>query len=157
MVREAAQPAAAPVEQHEPEADDHRRDRERQIDHRVQQAAPGEAAADEASAQHDPDDRVHRHGDRRDQQRQPERVQRLRRRDRVPGLGEAVLERAVEDEPDRHEQNQRQVSEHAEAQQVSSTVVPRPPAAEGADRQQHAQGDRQQQHDTAAAPLPSPD
>ena len=105
VVREAAEPAAAPVEQHEREADDHRRERERQVDDGVQQPAPGEAAAHE----------------RERQDRSPKIVfagtaiaaissvsqsawMRLRRRDGVPGVGEAVLEGAVEDEPDRHQQ-----------------------------------------------------
>ena len=75
MVGEAAEPAAAPVEQKEREADDHRRERERQVDDRVHEAAPGEAAAHERERQDHAEDRVRRHRDRRHQQRQLERVQ----------------------------------------------------------------------------------
>ena len=97
MISEAAEPAAAPVEQYESEADDHRRDREREVDHGVQQATPGEPAANQGKRQNHADDRVHRHRDRRDDQRQLEGVDRLRRRQRVPRRAEPVVERPPED------------------------------------------------------------
>ena len=59
---------------------------------------PREAPADDRERADDPEDRVERHGDRRDDQRQLEGVDRLGRRERVPGGAEAVLERAVEDD-----------------------------------------------------------
>ena len=117
VVGEPAEPAASPVEQEQREPDHDRRERERQVDDRVHEPAPGEAAADEREREDHAEDRVRRHGDRRHQQRQLERVQGLRGRDRVPGRADAVLERAVEDEADRHEQDEREVAEGAESQQ----------------------------------------
>ena len=54
---------------------------------------------------------------------------------------DAVLERAVEDEPDRDQQQQREVAERerraARCASGRSTVMPRPPAPEPADAEQH--------------------
>ena len=48
------------------------------------------------------------------------RVQRVGGRHRIPGGTDAVLERPSEHEPDRHDEQNGQVAERAEAQQVSS-------------------------------------
>ena len=62
---------------------------------------PRNVAAHDRERADDPEDRVQRHGDRGDDQRQLERVDRLGRRERVPGGLPAVLERAVEDDHER--------------------------------------------------------
>mgnify|MGYP003694416231 CR=1 FL=1 len=75
MVGEAAEPAPAPVEQEEGKADDHRRKRERQVDDRVHEAAPGKRRAHERErAVITPKIVFDRHRDRRHQERQLERV-----------------------------------------------------------------------------------
>ena len=58
------------------------------------------------------------HGDQRDEHGQPQRVHRVGRRDGVPCGGEPVLEGAVEDHPERDEEQQRQIAERAEAEEV---------------------------------------
>ena len=77
---------------------------------------PGNLFRTIASARDDPEDGVHRHGDRRDDQRELEGVDRLRGRERVPGRAEAVLERLPEDDRERTDEDDREVGERDEAQ-----------------------------------------
>ena len=84
-LEEAAEPARAPVEEEQREADDDGREREREVDERVQQALPRKPLADDRERADDPEDGVERHRDRRDDQGQLERVDRLGRRERLPG------------------------------------------------------------------------
>ena len=72
-----AEPAGAPVEQEEREADDDRRERERQVDERVHEPLAGEAPADDREAAEDAEDRVQRHGDRGHLERHLEGVHRV--------------------------------------------------------------------------------
>src|SRR6266516_5417392 len=116
MPGEAAKPTAGAVEQVERKPDDDRRQGERQVDDRVQQPAPREAVPDERDREHDAEERVQGNRDRRDDQRQPECVQRLWIRYRRPGRVEAVLEGPVEDEAYRKQEEQREIAEGAEAQ-----------------------------------------
>ena len=116
LERQRPEPAVAAVEEHDREADDDRRERERQVDDGVEHALAGEAVAHDRERADDAEDRVQRHGDRRDLQREPERVLRVGRRHRVPRGPDAVLERAPEDEPDGNEQDRREVREHPDAE-----------------------------------------
>ena len=79
-VEEAEEPAAAAVEHEEREPDDDRRERERQVDERVHEPLAREALPDDRERAQDPEHGVEGHSDRRDDQRQLERVQRVRRR-----------------------------------------------------------------------------
>ena len=65
--------------------------------------------ADDRDRADDPEDRVHGHGDRGDDQGQLERVDRLRRRERVPRRCEPVLERPPEDDRERPDEDHREV------------------------------------------------
>ena len=78
---------------------------------------PGNLRRTIASAADDPEDRVDRHRDRRDDQRQLEGVDRVRVRERVPGRLEAVLERPPEDHRERPEQDRGEVAERRPARQ----------------------------------------
>ena len=78
LERQVAEPAAAPEHEDQREADDDRRDRERQVDDRVEQRLAAEAAARERERAEHAEDRVERHRDRGDRDRQPERRDRRR-------------------------------------------------------------------------------
>ena len=74
-----AEPAGAAVEQEEREADDDGRERERQVDDRVDDARRrGKRPPHDRERADDAEDGVQRHGDRGDDQRQLERVHRVR-------------------------------------------------------------------------------
>ena len=62
---QVAEPAAAAVDEDQRQADDDRRDRERQVDQRVQHRLAAEAAARERQRAEHAEDRVERHGDQR--------------------------------------------------------------------------------------------
>src|SRR5207248_3928966 len=62
---EVAEPAAAPVEQEEREPDDDRREREREVDDRVDDAHAREAVPHDRERAEDAEDGVERHGDER--------------------------------------------------------------------------------------------
>ena len=116
----APEPAGPAVQEQEREPDDDRRQREREVDEGVHDALAGEALAHDRERADHAEDRVRRHRDRGDQHRQVEGVLRLGRRDRGPGRAEPVLERAVEDEPDRARQHHQQVAEPDDAQRPST-------------------------------------
>ena len=104
MIREPrAEPAGPSIEQEEREADDDRRKREREVDDRVHEALARKRPAHDRQRRDDAEDGVQRDDDRCDENGEVERVERLVRRDRMPGRREAVLEGAVEDHPHRHE------------------------------------------------------
>ena len=112
VVEPAAEPAGAPVDEHEREADDDRRDRERQVDQQPEQRPAAEAAALEQQRHADPEDRVQRHDDRDQLDRQPEGVHGVRAVSPRSHTGaEAVFERAVEDHRHGRQQQQREVAE----------------------------------------------
>ena len=114
-----AEPAVdAAVDEHQREPDDDRRDRERQVDQPVEDRLAAEVLADEDERAGDPEDRVQRHRDRGDQDRQIEGVQRLGRRHRVQRVRDAVLERLEEDQDHRDQQQREQVAERDPAQAV---------------------------------------
>ena len=71
--RQAAEPAAGAPQQDQRDADDDRRDGERQVDDRLHDPAPAEAAARERERRDDAEDDVQRHDDRDDLQRQRDR------------------------------------------------------------------------------------
>ena len=83
-----AEPALRAEQQHVDQAGDHRRDRERQVDQRDQQALAAELELGDRPGGRDAEDQVERHGDRRGQQRQADapRARRARSapRDRPP-------------------------------------------------------------------------
>ena len=151
-VEPAAEPAVAAVEQEEREADDDGRERERQVDERVHEPLAGEAAPHDRERADDAEDRVQRHGDRRDDQRQLERVDRVGVGERVPDGAEAVLERPPEDHRERPEQD-RPAGSRARRRGGASlrTLVPRRERRSGADRRAAARTRRR-----AARPRPRP-
>ena len=112
----AAEPALAAVEQEEREPDDDGRERERQVDERVEEALARELPADDRDRADDPEDGVHGHGDRGDDEGELERVDRLRRRQRVPRRREPVLERPPEDHRERPDEDHGEVAEGDEAE-----------------------------------------
>ena len=143
------EPAVARVEQVEREPDDDRRERHRQVDDRVHEPHARNPVAHDRERAEDAERRVQRHGDHRDLEREAQRMRRVVVRDRRPEGVPAVLERPPEDEPDRRDEDQRQVAEREDADPVSRallTVMAGGPAPEGADREQDAERDREQQH-----------
>ena len=72
-----AEPALRAEQQHEDQARDHRRDRERQVDQRDQQALAAEVELGDRPGRRDAEDQVQRHRDRGGEQRQPDRGQRV--------------------------------------------------------------------------------
>ena len=82
-----AEPAVLAPDEDQREADDHRRHREREVDQHVEQALAAEVVAGEHPRGQHAEDRVQRHGDQRDHDREVERVLGRRRRDGVPGGG----------------------------------------------------------------------
>src|SRR6185503_19210730 len=115
---ETAEPTTRSVEQIQRQPDHDGRKSERQVDDRVDQAAAREAVPDERDREDDAEKRVQGNRDRCNQQRQPESVERLGARDGIPGRPEPVLERPVENEPDRQKQQEGEVAERPEAKRV---------------------------------------
>ena len=107
----APEPPRAAVEQEEREPDDDRRQGERQVDERVDDPLPGKALAHDRERADHAEDGVRRHRDRRDLERQEKSVLRCRRRDRIPGGTDPVLEGAPEDEPDGRREHDQEVRE----------------------------------------------
>ena len=136
MTREpVAEPAAASVEQEERQPDDDGGERERQVDERVEQTLEREVAAHDREPDGDPEDRVDRDGDRRDLERDLERVDGRGVRERAPDVPDAVVERPPADDRDRPDQHDEQVEEREAAQgeaakAVLDTLVPRGEAAD---------------------------
>ena len=121
----AAEPAVVAPEEDQRDADDHRRDRERQVDDGLQQPAAGEAArAPSASAVTSP--KITLSGTtiativrlRRD------RGDRRRASSPTRERADAVLERAVEDHPQRDEHEHAEVGQRGGAQARSSSLSP---------------------------------
>ena len=96
---------ALPAEQlHEDQPGDDRRHGERQIDQRREQALAAEVEPGDRPRGGDAEDRVGRHGQRGDDERQPDRRERLRRLDRRHVRLPSVAERLDEDEDERNEE-----------------------------------------------------
>ena len=100
-----------PEEEQERKADDDRRQCERQVDERVEEPLARDPVPHDRERAGDAEDRVRGHGDHGDQNRDHERVLRRRRRDRLPGGAEAVLECPPEDHRDRQDEEQSEVAE----------------------------------------------
>ena len=107
---------------------------------------PRELVASEQPGGHDAEDGVQRHRDQRDRDGEEERVLGRRRGHGVPGGGEAVLERAVEDHPHRDDEQRGQVEERHAPQRDPAPHLHDPPARHERDDQQHQERDDQQQH-----------
>ena len=97
LVQPGAEPALGAEQQHVDQAGDDRRDRERQVDQRDQEALAVELELGDRPGGGEAEDEVGRHRDRRDEQRQPDGGQRV-------GVGEGgeigakpVAERLDED------------------------------------------------------------
>ena len=99
------EPALEPEQQHEHQARDHRRHRERQVDQRDEEALAAELELGDRPGGRDPDQRVERHRHRRGGERE---------RDRRPGVGmpqrgkvgrDSLGERLGEDGDQRQEQD----------------------------------------------------
>ena len=84
-------------EEHVDQAGGHRRDREGQIDQRDQEALALELELGDRPGRGDAEDEIGRHRDRRDDQRQPDRGERVRVAERREIGAEAGLERLEED------------------------------------------------------------
>ncbi len=106
-----AEPALGAEQQHEDHAGDHRRHREGQVDDRGQQALAAELELGDAPGRGDAEDRVDRHDDRGDQERQADGGEGVGRGEGRPigvdalgqGLGEHQNERQDEQQgEDRH-------------------------------------------------------
>ena len=102
----AEQPLRA-EQQHVDQAGDHRRDRERQIDQRDQQALAPELELRDRPGGGDAEDEVERHGDRRDQQGEPDRGERIRLGDAGEIGAEPLAQRLDEHREQRQQQEQR--------------------------------------------------
>ena len=87
---QCAEPAGAAVEQEQREPDDDRGERERQVDERVHESRAREATPHDRQRADDAEDRVQRHRDRRDLERDLERVHRVRVGERVPDVAGAL-------------------------------------------------------------------
>ena len=117
LLEPAAEPALAAVEQEEREPDDDGRERERQVDERVQQALAGEPPAHDRERADDPEHGVHGYRDGRDDQRQLEARGSSPARVSASQAGpNAVLERAPEDDRERADEDHEQVAERDEAE-----------------------------------------
>ncbi len=123
------EPALQAEDQHVDQARDHRRHRERQVDQRDQQVLAAEAELGDRPGRGHAEDEVQRHRDRRGQQRQPDRVQRIRLGDRREIDAEPLLQRLVEHERQRHEQEQREERQRDADQQRSARTRGSPIAA----------------------------
>ena len=93
-------------QQHVDQAGDHRRDRERQIDQRGQQALARELELRDRPGRGDAEDQVQGHGDRRDQQREPDRGERIRLGDAGEIGAEPLAQRLDEHREQRQQQEQ---------------------------------------------------
>ena len=94
---------------------------------------PAEALPNEDQGARDPEDRVQRHRDERDQNREPEGVEEVGIGDRRPDRPEAVLECPEEDQPDgQHEQEHRGSASAAKRRPYLALML-RPPAPDQVD------------------------
>src|SRR3954452_16364158 len=118
VVQPRAEPTGAAIEEKKREADDDRREREGQVDQRVENALAADVAAHDQERAADAEDGVERDGDQRDEDGEPECVHRVGGGDRLPGGAESVLESTVEDHPERDDEQQGEVAERAEAEEV---------------------------------------
>ena len=112
----AAEPALLAVDQHERQADDDRRDHERQVDDALDDGLAAELGPLERQGARDPEGGVQRDRDADDERRQAERVQGIGCGERVDQGTDAMLEGAVEDHADREKEQQSQVAEREHAQ-----------------------------------------
>ena len=142
-----AEPAGVAVDEDEREADDDGGEGEGDVDERIEQPGAGEAVAGQDERDADAEDRVERDGDGGHEQREPERVQGVRRGEGIPRRAESVLEGAVEHRADGQDDEQGEVAEDAEAQRQAPAVSPshrlrdvEAPAGP-ADAEQHEQRD----------------
>ena len=110
-IRKRPEPACPPVESEERDADDDRGERERQIDEGVDEPLAGEAPAHDREPADHAEDRVQRHRDRDGGERDLEGVQRVGVFERLPGPGGSLDDCPVGDEPERGDEDQRQVAE----------------------------------------------
>ena len=88
------------------QARDHRRDRERQIDQRGQQALALELELRDRPGGGDAEDHVQGHGDRRDQEREPDRRERIRVGDAGEIAAQPLAQRLDEHREQRQQQEQ---------------------------------------------------
>ena len=91
-----AEPALQAEDQHVDQPGDHRRHRERQVDQRDQHALAGKVELGDRPRRRDAEHEVERHRDRRGEQRQPDRRQRVGLGDRREVDAEALLQRLDE-------------------------------------------------------------
>ena len=112
----------------------------------VQQPLAAEVVAREHPGGQHAEDGVERHGDQRHQDREVERVLGLGRRHGLPGGAEAVLERAVEHHPHRHDEQRREVAERDDAQADAAVIASTVRRAEERDAEQHGERHREQEH-----------
>ena len=112
-------------QQHEAEAGDDRRDRERQVDQRDQEGLAGEVELRDRPGGGDAEDRVERHRDRRRQQREPDRRLGVAVAERRGGEAEPVGERLGED------RDQRREEQHAEDRDDAADQRPPQPGGLG--------------------------
>ena len=105
-----------PVDEDQGQADDDGGEGERDVDQRVEQPGAREAVAGQDDGDAHAEDGVERHGDERDEQREPQRVQGVRRRDGIPRRAESVLKGSVKHGAHGQQDEQGQVGEHGEAQ-----------------------------------------
>ena len=142
-----AEPARLAVDEDERQADDDGGDGEGDVDQRIEQPGAGEAVAGEDERDAHPEHRVERYGDDGHEQREPERVQCVRRGDGIPCRAESVLEGAEEHRARRAGGRAGQVGEHAERAAAGAsaerfTPTPGRRSAGGPSRwREHDQGD----------------
>ena len=99
---------ARAVEREHQEAGDDRRQRERQVDDRVDERLAAEVVAHEHPGDDRPEDGVRERDERGDGQRQLERGDRLRRGDPLPEAGRALRARRPDERRDRQRDDDRQ-------------------------------------------------
>ena len=98
LQRRAEPAVAAVVDEHQREADDDRRDRERYVEQRAQDPLAPEVVAHQQDRDGQPEDQVDQHREEGDVDGQGERVRDLRRRGASRSRRRARAERALEDE-----------------------------------------------------------
>ena len=116
-VQPGEQPAAAPEHQHERQAGDHGRDRERQVNQRRQDVLAPEVELGDRPGGADAEERVQRHGDAGGDEGQLDGADRVGVAER-PEVGRpSGGERLREDGAQRHDQKQGQERQHEQGQQ----------------------------------------
>ena len=148
-LQERAEEALRAEEQHVDQARGHRRDRERQVDQRDQEALALELELGDRPGGGEAEDEVGRHRDRRDDQRQLDRGERVALGDRREVGADALREGLEEDDDQRQQQED---SEEGDRDARSARSAPH--GALGASRT--AERQRQRRRASARQPLREP-